>query len=149
MHSEPGAGNRADGTTLVLRLPDNPAAAGQARGAVRETLARWRLPGLAEACVLAASELVTNAVRHGRPPVSLVMSHAMGTVRIEVHDGGREALTLPSAIPEGPQAESGRGLRIAQAVADHLGSHQVPGRGKSVFVSWDVPPTPPAVRPAA
>jgi anti-sigma regulatory factor (Ser/Thr protein kinase) len=37
---------------------------------------------------LAVGELVTNAVRHGKEPIELIMALLADWVRVEVHDHG-------------------------------------------------------------
>ena len=127
-----------ESNTLGMSLPNDDTAAGEARHAVRATLTRWRLPGLVEACVLTASELVTNAVRYGLPPLSLVMRRRKGGVRMDVNDGRPEALdAMDRSQPDG-LAESGRGLAIVRQISDDQGSEHIPGDGKKVYASWNL-----------
>ena len=109
-----------------------------ARRATQDTLVRWRLPGLVDTVVLAVSELVTNAVRYGRPRVSLELRRQAQQVRVDVHDGNpTEPPSLAGEV--GPDAESGRGLAIVQALADDVAVEQVPDDGKIVRASFDAP----------
>ena len=125
-------------STIELALAPDATAPGQARRAVREALLVWRLPTLVDACVLAASELVTNAVRHGIPPFGLLMRRRVDNVRIDVNDARPETLSaLADTRPDG-WSESGRGLGIVREIADSCGSERVPGDGKNVFASWRV-----------
>jgi two-component sensor histidine kinase len=81
--------------------------------------------------VLLVSELVTNAVLHGAPPI---------TVHIEC-DGGRELLVSvadedprsPVLRDGGPGAESGRGIRLVDVVSDRWGVVNHPDDGKRVW----------------
>ena len=87
--------------------------------------------------MLAASELVTNALRHGSPPISMLLCRHRRDVRLDVHDGD------PSPIPAQQQrgrdlAESGRGLEIVRAVSDESGSERIEGDGKTAFATWHV-----------
>ena len=120
---------------MELALPDDATAPGIARGSVRATLTLWRLPNLIDACVLAVSELVTNAHLHGRPPVGLLLRRRLHEVRMEVHDGDPQ---LSAGRPDGSPdlAEAGRGLDIVGVVADDTGYERIPGDGKSVYASW-------------
>jgi hypothetical protein len=121
-------------------LPNDERAPGQARRAVRVAFTTWRLGRIVEDAVAAASQLVTNAVRHGLPPVGLLLRRRIGLVRIDVEDARAE---LPTAGEQDALPESGRGLDIVRAVADDLGSEHIPGDGKFVYASWTLsdPPT--------
>ena len=122
-----------------VELAQDRLAPADARRAAREALVRWRLPGLVDAVVLAVSELVTNAVRYGRPQVSLELWRQPRQVRVAVHDG--DPTEPPTGRGEaGPDAESGRGLSIVQELADEVVVEQVPDDGKTVRVSFDAPP---------
>jgi anti-sigma regulatory factor (Ser/Thr protein kinase) len=127
-----------EASTVGMSLPNDATAPGEARHAVRATLTRWRLPALVDACVLTVSELVTNAVRYGLPPISLVMRRRKGAVRIDVNDARPEALGAMGRSQPDQLAESGRGLAIVREVADDLGSEHIPGDGKKVYASWNV-----------
>ena len=125
-----------------VELSQDRRAPADARRAAREALVRWRLPELVDTVVLAVSELVTNAVRYGRPSVSLDMQRSPEQVRVEVHDG--DPTEPPTGRGEvGPDAESGRGLAIVQELADDLAVEQLPDDGKVVRVSFDAPPVAP------
>lgn len=136
-------------STVEMSLAHDATAPGQARRAVRETLLGWRLPALVDVCVLAVSELVTNAVRHGLPPFGLLMRRRIGNVRIDVNDARPELLmALGDTQPDG-LAESGRGLGLVREVADNMGSERVPGDGKNVYASWNLATAWPVRRAAA
>jgi anti-sigma regulatory factor (Ser/Thr protein kinase) len=96
------------------------------------------MPSLVESCVLTASELVTNAVRYGLPPLSLVLRRRKGAVRLDVNDARPEPLEDIGHSQADKLAESGRGLAIVREVADDLGSEHIPGEGKKVYASWNV-----------
>ncbi|MFC9155102.1 ATP-binding protein [Streptomyces bauhiniae] len=68
--------------------------------------------------VLVVSELVTNAVLHGKTPpgrqVEVTLDHKAGRVRVEVRDTGDG---IPRRRPGVPLAVAGRGLEIAEC--DH------------------------------
>ena len=138
-HVDDEAADRLPSEPVHVELAQDRRAPGDARRAAREVLVRWRLPGLVDAVVLAVSELVTNAVRYGRPRVSLELSRRSEQVRVAVHDG--DPTEPPTGDGEaGPDAESGRGLSIVQKLADEVVVEQVPDDGKIVRVSFDVPP---------
>jgi signal transduction histidine kinase len=57
------------------------------------------------ALLLVTDELVTNAVRHGRPPVTVHLSCQTDAVRLAVGDAG-------ARFPDEPGASGGLGLEI-------------------------------------
>lgn len=64
----------------------------------------------AQQLAVIANELVANALRHGRPPVTVVLAvEGEGTARLEVRDGGR--------IGESATAGSGLGLTLVRQIA--------------------------------
>jgi hypothetical protein len=72
----PGADQvaRADGDGLRAELPAELASARQARSAVRQALAAWRMEHLSGDAELLASELVANAAEHcDGQPISLAL----------------------------------------------------------------------------
>lgn len=121
---------------MRVDLASDARAAGQARRKVRQVLTGWQLPSLVDNVVLAVSELVTNAVRYGRPPLFLVLRRDDTRVRLDVHDADPTEPTRqrPAA---GPDAESGRGLDIVAALAVSVGCEQVPGDGKIIYASFE------------
>lgn len=71
---------------------------------------------MVEDAVLLVSELVTNALMHGQPPIVVSINTERGVFEAEVRDGG----TRPFRLNTGPVAETsvaGRGLQIMNAVA--------------------------------
>jgi anti-sigma regulatory factor (Ser/Thr protein kinase) len=94
-----------------------------ARRYVTSRTAAWPVE-LVDLTVLLTSELVTNAVVHGRAPIQLLLVEDGDRLRIEVTDA-------ESRLPDGPgkptdQDESGRGLLILDRLADRWGSHPRP-----------------------
>jgi two-component sensor histidine kinase len=82
-----------------------------------------------ETALLVISELVTNAVVHGRPPIQLRLRRSGTHVVIEVHDA---ASFLPRRLRPTPDDEHGRGLQLVALLADRWGTR--PTRdGKSVW----------------
>jgi anti-sigma regulatory factor (Ser/Thr protein kinase) len=134
----PAESDAANGNTVGTSLPDNESAPGEARYVVRKALAGWRLPSLIDSCVLAVSELVTNALKHGLPPVKLLVRRRSDDVRIDVGDARPEPLDDTCLSVPDELAESGRGLDIIRLVSDDVGSEHIPGDGKNVFASWKV-----------
>ncbi len=118
-------------------LRAGPHAPADARQATREALRRWELPALVDRVVLVVSELVTNSVRYGRPPLHLDLRRLRSCVRVDVHDTVAEEPVLHDRPEVAADRESGRGLLIVSAVADRVGVEQVPGDGKHVYASFD------------
>ncbi|MET7570210.1 ATP-binding protein [Streptomyces sp. NPDC005492] len=94
-----------------------------ARLHTRRHLTLWNWPGDIEDAVLVTSELVANAVRHGRLPGHelwlrmAVDEEEKNELTIDVSDPVR---TLPVIRPESDEAEGGRGLLIVSGVAASL-----------------------------
>lgn len=128
-----------DGTPaeLQLDLPPDLTAAHAARAAARSVLPRWRLGALIDPVLLVVSELVGNAVRHGRPPVDLRLRKAGSGVRVDVHD---EEASAPATGEASFEAESGRGLLLVDAVAAESGVEQIEGDGKVVWARVEAEP---------
>lgn len=116
-----------DGHAATVDLPDGPEASAEARTAARRVLAGWHADGdTVEAAELIVSELVTNAVRYGAPPVRLRLLHADGRLTCEVHDTGTAAPHLRHARTAD---EGGRGLFIVSQLADRWGArHTAAGK---------------------
>lgn len=107
-----------------MRVPHTPSSAGLVRRSMAAELAP-QVPGeVLDAAAVVVSELVGNAVRHGRalPDGNLLARWEVAdrTLRLEVVDGGTG--------PQGPvrhareDAEGGRGLELVQALAMTWGS---------------------------
>jgi len=72
-----------------------------------------------EVAVLLTSELVTNAILHGAPPLRLRVEIGPATLRVEVEDA-RLLDTLAARTAAG-DAESGRGLVLVEALGSRWG----------------------------
>jgi anti-sigma regulatory factor (Ser/Thr protein kinase) len=121
---------------VEVDLPQDLTAAHAARAATRSVLGSWRLGALLDPVLLTVSELVGNAVRHGRPPVGLSLRRSERGVRVKVHD---EAKTAPSTGAADESAESGRGLHLVEAMSTDTGVDQIDGDGKDVWAQIDLP----------
>lgn len=71
--------------------------------------------------LLAVSELVTNAVRHGAGAMEVRLTVDGHVARIEVLDEGGYLVPEPVAVPP-VDAVSGRGLHLVRSVAQAWGS---------------------------
>lgn len=106
-------------TTLTWPLPADPSAPALARQVVGQALGDSTHR---DDALLVTSELVTNAVTHGRPPVTLHLQIAADHVRVAVVDRG--AGFTAGSDDDDPLAPSGRGLGIIASVARECGSRQ-------------------------
>jgi anti-sigma regulatory factor (Ser/Thr protein kinase) len=77
-----------------------------------------------------ASELVTNAVVHGRPPITFRAWRTADRLTVAVGDQDRTPPTCQ--LPPAHQSH-GRGLVIVNALAAHWGVDQSPEDGKRVW----------------
>ncbi|MFF2852972.1 ATP-binding protein [Streptomyces sp. NPDC058001] len=103
----------------------------------RITVAHLRLWALSDALAedvrLVVSELVTNAVEHGKGTVSLRVRHTPSLLRIEVTDESPAPAQLQSADGEDL---SGRGLFLVAAVSSDWG---VSRDGRTIWADFRIP----------
>ncbi|MEU0482669.1 ATP-binding protein [Streptosporangium sp. NPDC006013] len=110
-------------------LSADPEVVGAARRLAREALVAWGISAVTEDVTMVVSELVSNAVVHGRAPISLSLHRHGRIVCGEVTDHGA---VWPAPLPAGPDAEHGRGLAIVTAYADRWGVESA-SQGKTVW----------------
>jgi two-component sensor histidine kinase len=112
----------------VLTLSPSRLAPAQARQAVHD-FATAVSPARARTAELLASELVTNAVTHGRGEVRLVMEYDDRGLAVTVSDDEPAA---PEMTPTAPSALGGRGLRMVEVLSSAWGverNRRGPGKG--------------------
>ncbi|MEU7044286.1 ATP-binding protein [Streptomyces varsoviensis] len=133
------------------RFPRHRRSAGRARAALRQQLTDWKVPNeAAETAVLLLSELVANAVEHGKtsPGREIEARYELrgGVLRVEVADAGDG---LPRPRPAAADDEDGRGLALVAAFSERWGtSFRRDGVGKTVWAELEVPePGAPAAPP--
>lgn len=117
------------GSTRALTLDAVAASVPSARGFVLEALSRTPAAGRADDVALATTELVTNAVLHGREPIVVTVQLLDEGLRVEVRDGSPVS---PAFSMLDPTAVTGRGLLLVSAVADRWGVDPEP-HGKVVW----------------
>jgi len=107
--------------------PD-PTAVAAARSNVSRQLSEWGLADLEFIAELVVSELVTNAIRYGRPPIRLRLIHDRSLL-CEVSDAGG---TTPHLRRARTFDEGGRGLLLVAQLAEHWGTRHA-RQGKTVW----------------
>jgi anti-sigma regulatory factor (Ser/Thr protein kinase) len=100
-------------------LPTDPAAVSAGRHQVSDQLSTWGLGDFAFTTELMVSELVTNAIRHARPPVRLRIILERNSLTCEVSDGSS---TSPHLRRARTFDEDGRGLFIVARLAERWGT---------------------------
>jgi two-component sensor histidine kinase len=119
----------------VQLAANDPAAVRVARRATTQAVRAWApRPGVAEDVCLVVSELVTNALLHGRSDAVLRVLQQHDSIRVEVQDEDTR-LPLPSAPDQ--QALGGRGLALVAALATLWGTERTDS-GKTVWAEFDL-----------
>lgn len=95
--------------------------------------------GMIDDAKLLVSELVTNAVLHGRPDITLRLRLGPPSIGFSVHDDGPSIPSDVASAPD-PEATGGRGLMIVDQLASSWGVVvSDPPPGKSVWFRLDRP----------
>ena len=120
----------------VLTLPAALQSVRLARSFMREHCVEHRFPDeLCDDAVLLTSELVSNAVMHGRSEVQLRVGHQGRCLHVSVHD---ENSRHPARVREDPNALDGRGLALVAELASSWGVQDDP-TGKAVWFELVLP----------
>ena len=127
--------------TAETRIESQASGVVAARCFTAETFDRWSAPSVPGDLELLVSELVTNAVVHGSPPIRLRLTRLGDEVLIEVDDG---SLDSPHRRHPGQDEEHGRGLHILNRLARRWGVSRRPD-GKTVWCAVAVSPVTAAV----
>jgi anti-sigma regulatory factor (Ser/Thr protein kinase) len=109
--------------SFSLSLPRDPAASYLARRTIRERLAQAIPASTLADVTLAVSELVTNAVLHGKGEIELRIEADDRTVKGEVIDEGA-GFERQLREDGGVEDVAGRGLLIVGQLADSWGVHE-------------------------
>ena len=115
-------------------FPAVPESVPAARRFVRDALGEHS-SDLVQAAELMTSELATNCIQHARTEFELAVN-TEDQVRVEVRDSNhaRPELQFPT-----PEDQSGRGLRIVEAMSDSWGVSPSPD-GKTVWFVLELEP---------
>ncbi|NNN29961.1 SpoIIE family protein phosphatase [Streptomyces sp. S3(2020)] len=116
-------------------ITPDPARVADARQSATEQLTAWGLDEAAFVTELVVSELVTNAIRYGAPPIQLRLIRDR-TLICEVSDGSS---TSPHLRRAHAYDEGGRGLLLVAQLTQRWGSRQT-GAGKTIWAEQPLPP---------
>ncbi|MEU0678024.1 SpoIIE family protein phosphatase [Streptomyces sp. NPDC006172] len=107
-------------------LASDPAIVAQARKHATDQLTAWGLDDAVFVTELTVSELVTNAIRYGQPPIQLRLIHENNTLICEVFDSSS---TSPHLRRARTFDEGGRGLLLVAQLSEHWGTrHAITGK---------------------
>jgi two-component sensor histidine kinase len=112
--------------SLTLDVGTDITESARVRAWARAELADLTEEALADT-ILVLDELVSNALRHGKPPQRVRLTRSPGLVRIDVDDAERTP-----AAPRRPSENGGRGLVLIDACASAWGQ-EVRDDGKTVW----------------
>lgn len=119
-------------------VPMDARAAGLSRQFLREALCTTHHARVLDDAELLVSELITNGIRHGAPPVVLEVScDGSDGLQVAVSDGNPDAPEHRKAVED---AESGRGITLVDLLSDDWGVDPR-ADGKTTWFRLDRRPT--------
>ena len=129
------------GSDVLVELPASADGPATGRRCAYTVISAWGAgEQLAETAVLVVSELVTNALRDGAPPIRLrVARDPAGHLVLAVYDGGSRLPSLGSDhLDIAEPAENGFGLQLVDALARTWATTPDPVAGKTVtaHLTW-------------
>ncbi|MEZ7007643.1 SpoIIE family protein phosphatase [Streptomyces sp. AD55] len=127
------------GQVATWDVPADPEQVAEIRQAVIRQLTAWGLGETAFITELVVSELVTNAIRYGEPPIQLRLIRDR-TLICEVSDGSS---TSPHLRRAHAFDEGGRGLLLVAQLTQRWGSRQT-DCGKTIWAEQPLPPGEPS-----
>jgi PAS domain S-box-containing protein len=119
---------------VTWELPPEPEVVGRARTLAARKLADWGLEELEFTTELVVSELVTNAIHYGTPPIQLRLIRDRNLI-CEVSDGSSTSPHVRRALDTD---EGGRGLFMVAQVAQLWGTRHH-DRGKTIWAEQPFP----------
>ncbi|CAL9355444.1 SpoIIE family protein phosphatase [Streptomyces hyderabadensis] len=117
------------GQVATWDIPADPALVAPVRKQVLDQLSDWNLLEATFTAELVVSELVTNAIRYGSPPIRLRLIHDTATLICEVSDTSHTAPHLRRART---WDEGGRGLLLVAQLTQRWGSRHT-AEGKTIW----------------
>ncbi|WP_331740758.1 SpoIIE family protein phosphatase (plasmid) [Streptomyces cyaneofuscatus] len=118
-----------EGRVAEWEVPPRPEAVSRIRAEALHQLEEWDLDHLAHTTALIISELVTNAIRYGSPPIRLRLLHDQASLICEVAD---DSSTAPHLRRAETGDEGGRGLFLVAQFAERWGTRYLP-HGKIIW----------------
>ncbi|WP_369251461.1 SpoIIE family protein phosphatase [Streptomyces sp. R41] len=115
-------------------IPADPALVAPIRKQVADQLDVWGLSEATFTAELVVSELVTNAIRYGEPPIRLRLIHDARTLIFEVSDSSHTAPHLRRAKT---YDEGGRGLLLVAQLTQRWGSRHT-AEGKTIWAEMSL-----------
>lgn len=148
MHEEPAPPSAvppAAGRHCRITLAPGPESTRTARDFTTATLRWWHLEALIQDAVIVASELVTNAIRHGTP----LSTDSAEDARVELSWWCRASRLIcvvtdrnskpPVPVPADLDTESGRGLHVVHALTVAWGWTVISTQEKAVWAAFLLP----------
>lgn len=128
----------SNGDSAESRWPLSARSVGLARAELSDLLIKWDLSTVVDEALLVLSEMVTNAVRHGRATAEREIEtrylRVPDGVRIEVRDWADERPVIRV-----PSDTGGWGLRLVGELSARWGVDERAGAGKSVWAVVTAP----------
>ena len=119
--------------STLLELVPEPQSVRQARSWIVAELGALGRDDLADSAALGVSELVTNAILHATPPISVRLGGTPAHPRVEVHDHSIAPPSLRDMTGSGALLRTvGRGLGIVEMYSETWGA-EVTSSGKVVW----------------
>jgi signal transduction histidine kinase/FixJ family two-component response regulator len=120
----------------VLDVPPDASAVHEARSFAETTMRGWDVPRAVIAdAALVISELLTNAIVHGRPPIRMRLHKTRRELAVEVDDGDS---AMPRKLYAAPEDVRGRGLFIVGELSSRWAA-RADGTGKTVWSTLALP----------
>lgn len=110
-----GGGDAVEPALLNVALERTSGCAAKARQSIRDAVGDRLTESALERALLAVSELVSNAWKHGEGAITLKAGYQRSALRVEVIDQGQGA--VPSIREAAGDSSGGWGLRILDEVA--------------------------------